>query len=63
MGHHVDYYHVAPVILTDDMFFEYNPNLFTTGTFAQRRASYIMAEQQMMQHLQQLILTLQSVFV
>ncbi len=52
MGHHVDYYHVAPVILTDDMFFEYNPNMIATGTVTQRNASYIMAEQQMMQHLQ-----------
>ena len=52
MGQHVDYYHVAPVILTDDMFFEYNPTIIATGTYTQRRSSYIMAEQQMMQHLQ-----------
>lgn len=52
MGQHVDYYHLAPVILTDDMFFEYNPNMIATGTTTQRNAAYVMSEQQMMQHLQ-----------
>lgn len=52
MGQHVDYYHLAPVILTDDMFLEYNPNIIATGTTTQRNAAYVMAEQQMMQHLQ-----------
>lgn len=47
----VDYFHLSPVILSDDIFFEYNPTLLTTGTASQRESAYIQSEQQMMQHL------------
>lgn len=47
----VEYYHLAPVILNDALFFAYNPSLCETGTFAQRQTAYLIAEQQMMQHL------------
>jgi len=52
MGQHVDYYHLSPVILTDEMFFDYNPTILVTGSATQRYAAYVTAEQQMMQHLQ-----------
>ncbi len=52
MGQHVNYYHLSPVILTDDMFFDYNPTLLVTGTATQRNAAYVTSEQQMMQHLE-----------
>jgi hypothetical protein len=47
----VEYYLLAPVILTDTLFFQYNPSLCETGTYAQRQAAYLIAEQQMMQYL------------
>jgi len=46
-----EYYHLAPVILTDSLFFQYVPTCRYTGTFAQRRSAYTLAEQQMIQHL------------
>lgn len=52
MGQHVDYFHLSPVILTDALFFKYNPDLIVTGTFDQREDAYLTAEQYMMQHLQ-----------
>lgn len=47
----VDYYHLSPVILSDALFFASNPTMCETGTFAQRQTAYLIAEQQMMQHL------------
>lgn len=46
-----EHYHLAPVILSDALFFAYVPTCHNTGTFTQRRAAYIMAEQQMMDEL------------
>lgn len=43
----VDYYHLAPVILSDDLFFKYRPDCMVTGTAELRNAAYITAEQQM----------------
>lgn len=48
----VDYVHLSPVILSDSMFFEMLPTLVTTGTSTERQIAYLLAEQQMMQHLQ-----------
>jgi len=48
----VDYVHLSPVILTDSMFFEMLPTLVTTGTSVQRQIAYLLAEQQMIQHLE-----------
>lgn len=47
----VEYYHLAPVILTDPLFFEANPSLCETGTSTMRQSAYLIAEQQMMQYL------------
>jgi len=47
-----EYHHLAPVILTDAMFFDYVPTCSHSGSAAQRRAAYVIAEQQMMEHLQ-----------
>jgi hypothetical protein len=49
----VEYYHLAPVILTDSLFFTYFPpsECLYTGTVAQRNAAYLMAEQQMMREI------------
>lgn len=52
MGMHVEYYHLSPVILTDALFFEYNPTILVTGSASQRASAYVMAEQEMMQHLE-----------
>jgi len=46
-----EHYHLAPVILSDSMFFDYVPTCHNSGTSAQRRAAYIIAEQQMMDEL------------
>lgn len=46
-----EHYHLSPVILTDSMFFDYVPTCHNTGTATQRRASYLIAEQQMMDEL------------
>jgi hypothetical protein len=56
MGQHVDYFHLSPVILTDALFFQYNPTILVTGTQAQRTSAYLMAEQEMMQHLETFLL-------
>jgi hypothetical protein len=47
----LEYYHLAPVVLTDNLFFEYAPACSMTGTATQRNAAYTIAEQQMIQHL------------
>lgn len=47
----IEYYHLAPVVLTDSMFFEYAPTCSMTGTATQRHAAFTIAEQQMIQHL------------
>ena len=46
-----EHYHLAPVILTDTMFFAYVPTCHNVGTAAQRQAAYLFAEQQMMDEL------------
>ena len=46
-----EHYHLAPVILTDTMFFAYVPTCHNVGTVAQRKAAYLFAEQQMMDEL------------
>jgi hypothetical protein len=45
----VEYYHLSPVILTDDVFFPLTPPLTESGTFGQRQVAYLAAEQQAMQ--------------
>jgi hypothetical protein len=47
----VDYYHLSPVILSDDLFFLYRPDCMVTGTAVLRNAAYISAEQKMIQSL------------
>jgi hypothetical protein len=47
----LEYYHLAPVVLTDALFFEYAPTCSQTGTATQRHAAFTIAEQQMIQHL------------
>lgn len=47
----IEYFHLAPVILTDNLFFEYAAACSQTGTASQRHAAYTIAEQQMIQHL------------
>lgn len=47
----VEYYHLAPVILTDSLFFAYESPGCYTGTTAQRNAAYLHAEQQMMREI------------
>lgn len=47
----VEYYHLAPVILTDSLFFTYESPGCYTGTAAQRNAAYLLAEQQMMREI------------
>lgn len=51
-----EYHHLAPVILTDGMFFDYVPTCAHTGSAGQRRAAYLIAEQQMMEHLSTFLL-------
>lgn len=48
----IQFFHLAPVILTDAMFFSYNPDVLETGTASQRQAAYLIAEQQMIENLQ-----------
>lgn len=43
-----EYYHLAPVILSDDLFFTYRPDCEVSGSFPTRQAAYIAAEQNMM---------------
>lgn len=52
----VDYYHTAPVILSDDLFFKYRPDCMVTGSYELRQAAYITAEQQMIQAIGTLLL-------
>lgn len=43
-----EYYHLAPVVLTDAIFFQYQPDVLRgglTGTAAQRNTAYLWAEQ------------------
>jgi hypothetical protein len=43
-----EYYHLSPVVLTDELFFSYQPDVLRgglTGTAAQRNAAYLWAEQ------------------
>lgn len=47
----VDFYHLAPVILTDAMFFENVPTCLLTGTATQRQNAYGIAERQMIREL------------
>jgi hypothetical protein len=47
----VEYYHLAPVILTDALFFTYESPGCYTGTALQRNAAYLLAEQQMMREI------------
>lgn len=44
-----DFYHLAPVILTDDLFFTYRPDCMVTGSASVRAAAYVAAEQKMIQ--------------
>lgn len=44
-----EFYHLSPVILTDDLFFTYRPDCMVTGTAELRQAAYLTAEQQMVQ--------------
>jgi hypothetical protein len=46
-----EFVHLSPVILTDDMFFSYNPDCVVTGTAALRDAAYLEAEQRMITHI------------
>ena len=46
-----EYHHLAPVILTDEMFALYAPPLTVTGSAAQKQAAYLIAEQQMVEGL------------
>jgi hypothetical protein len=41
----VEYYLLSPVILTDNLFFQYCPALTVSGSAAQRQAAYLAAEQ------------------
>ncbi len=50
------YNHLSPVILDDAMFFGYVPTCVNSGTSQQRDAAYLIAEQEMMQHLQTFLL-------
>lgn len=43
--------HLSPVILTDEVFFKYQPDIVFTGSFAMREFAYLMAEQQVIEHL------------
>lgn len=52
----VDYYHLAPVILTDSLFFAHEPACLLTGTSTQRQTAYLVAEQQMMRELDTFLL-------
>jgi hypothetical protein len=52
----VEYFHLAPVILTDDLFFEFQPSCVVTGSVSNRRAAYLTAEQQMMRELSTFLL-------
>jgi len=47
----VDWVHLAPVILTDDLFFSYIGDPVYTGTSTQRDAAYLIAEQEMIQEI------------
>ncbi len=40
-----EWYHLSPVVLTDEIFFSFVDNCFFTGTAAQRQAAYLWAEQ------------------
>lgn len=46
-----EYFHLAPVILSDSLFFAMRPDAVLTGTSAAREASYIIAESMMVEHL------------
>lgn len=48
----IQFFHLAPVILTDALFFAYNGDVLETGTASMRQAAYLAAEQQMIEHLQ-----------
>ncbi len=43
----VEFYHLQPVILTDDLFFALQPTCAITGTALQRSTAFTIAEQQM----------------
>lgn len=45
------YYHLSPVILTDNLFFGLQPQCVVTGSFVQRQAAFAIAEQQMINEL------------
>ena len=44
-----EFHHLAPVILTDEMFALYTPGLTVSGSVAQRQAAYMIAEQRMVE--------------
>jgi hypothetical protein len=47
----VEYYHLSPVILTDVMFDEYNPQCVDVGTVSQRQNAYVIAESRMIEQI------------
>lgn len=52
----VEYYHLAPVILTDTLFFNHEPGCLITGSLLQRQTAFLIAEQQMMRELSTFLL-------
>lgn len=46
-----EWYHLSPVILTDEIFTNYAAAVTNSGTAAQRNAAYLIAEQQMIEAL------------
>lgn len=47
----VEYYHLSPVILTDEMFADYNGSCVNSGTAGQRRNAYVIAESRMIEQI------------
>jgi len=41
----MDYFHLTPSVMTDDIFFQYVENVVYTGTADQRQAAYLWSEQ------------------
>jgi len=46
-----EFFHLTPVILTDDLFWSLQSECLNSGTFGQRQAAYTIAEQQMIREI------------